>query len=85
MGGIMAKTVGCSDFDQNCAFRITADAGQELMMVDVATSHAMQFHPEFADKESGFRAAINSRIKNLMTQAHMSKDEITEHLQEHKA
>jgi predicted small metal-binding protein len=75
---IMPKTVGCSDFNEDCSFRITADAGQEDMMVDVATSHAMEHHPEFAAKESEFRTAIRSQIKSLMSQAHMSEDEIAE-------
>ena len=74
----MAKTVGCSDFNQNCSFRVTADEGQEDMMVDVATSHAMEYHPEFAPDEDAFREAIRSEIKNLMAQAHMSSSEIDE-------
>ncbi|MDF2461671.1 MAG: hypothetical protein K0S68_1074 [Candidatus Saccharibacteria bacterium] len=75
----MAKTVGCSDFSQDCSFRITADTGQEEMMVDVATAHAMEYHPDFAPDENAFREAINSQIKNLMTQAHMGQAEIAEY------
>jgi predicted small metal-binding protein len=79
MGGkILAKTVGCTDFDQDCPFRITADDGQEDMMVDVATSHALEYHPDFAPDEETFRAAIRSEIKNLMAQAHMSPAEAAE-------
>jgi predicted small metal-binding protein len=74
----MAKTVGCSDFDQDCSFRITADSGQEDMMVDVATAHAMEFHKDFAPDEDTFREAIRSEIKNLMSQAHMGQREIAE-------
>ncbi len=74
----MAKTVGCSDFNQECSFRITAEDGQEAMMVDVATSHAMQYHPEFADNETEFREAIRGQIKSLMAQAHMSEGEMTD-------
>ena len=74
----MAQTVGCSDFAQDCSFRITADEGQEGMMVDVATSHAMQYHHDFAPDESSFRSAIRSEIKHLMSQAHMSPAEINE-------
>ncbi|GAC1600321.1 MAG: hypothetical protein NVS3B29_00590 [Candidatus Saccharimonadales bacterium] len=72
----MAQTVGCSDFNQSCSFRITADEGQENMMVDVATSHALEYHPEFAETEGEFRDAIRSHIKNLMAQAHMPAGEI---------
>jgi predicted small metal-binding protein len=74
----MAKTIGCTDFNQNCAFRITADDGQEDMMVDVATSHALEYHRDFAPDEATFRTAIRSQIKNLMVQAHMSASEIDE-------
>ena len=74
----MAQTVGCSDFNQDCSFRITADEGQEDMMVDVATSHALQYHGEFANSEDEFRTAIRSQIKSLMTQAHMSQAEIAD-------
>jgi predicted small metal-binding protein len=66
----MAKTVGCSDFNQNCSFRITADSGEEDMMVDVATAHAMKYHEDFALDEATFRSA--------MVQAHMSAGEIAE-------
>lgn len=74
----MAKTVGCSDFHQDCAFRITADDDQESMMLDVATAHAMQYHSDFAPTESAFRDAIRTQIKSLMTQAHMPADEVSE-------
>jgi predicted small metal-binding protein len=74
----MAKTVGCSDFNQPCAFRITADEGQEDMMVDVATVHALEYHRQFAPDESTFRTAIRSQIKELMGQAHMSAQEAEE-------
>jgi predicted small metal-binding protein len=74
----MARTVGCSDFHQDCAFRITADEGQEDMMVDVATSHALEYHREFAPDETTFREAIRAQIKNLMVQAHMPGTEIDE-------
>lgn len=74
----MAKTVGCSDFNQDCAFRITADEGQEDMMVDVATSHALEYHRDFAPDESTFREAIRAQIKNLMVQAHMTASEVDE-------
>ncbi len=74
----MAKTVGCSDFSQDCAFRVSAEDGQEDMIVDVATSHAMKFHPDFADTEDQFRDAIRAKIKDLMFQAHMSPIEIAE-------
>jgi predicted small metal-binding protein len=76
----MAKTVGCSDFNQNCSFRIIADEGQEDMMVNVATAHAMQYHRDFAPDEETFRTAIRSEIKNLMIQAHMNDLEIAEAL-----
>jgi predicted small metal-binding protein len=75
----MAKTVGCTDFNQDCSFRITADAGQEEMMVDVATAHAMEHHRDFAPDEDSFREAISSQIKNLMSQAHMGQREIAEY------
>jgi predicted small metal-binding protein len=74
----MAKTVGCSDFDQPCSFRITADEGEEDMMVDVATTHALKHHRDFAPNEQTFREAIRSQIKDLMLQAHMSVSEMTE-------
>jgi predicted small metal-binding protein len=74
----MAKTVGCSDFNQNCSFRITADSGEEDMMVDVATAHAMKYHEDFALDEATFRSAIRSEIRDLMVQAHMSAGEIAE-------
>ena len=74
----MAITVGCSDFSQNCSFRITANDGEEDMMVDVATSHALQHHRDFAPDEATFRTAIRSNIKNLMLQANMSQAEIVE-------
>jgi predicted small metal-binding protein len=74
----MAKTVGCSDFNQDCPFRITADDDQEGMMVDVATSHALRHHPDFASDEAAFREAIRAQIKGLMTQAHMSPAEVAE-------
>lgn len=73
-----AKTVGCSDFNQECAFRITADEGQEDMMVNVATAHALEHHRDFAPDEQTFRDAIRLQIKNLMVQAHMSEPEIAE-------
>lgn len=56
------RTVGCSDFGQSCAFRITADAGQEDMMVEVATAHALRYHSEFSDDEAVFRTAIRAQI-----------------------
>jgi predicted small metal-binding protein len=74
----MAQTVGCSDFNQDCSFRITADDGQEDMMVDVATSHALKFHREFAPTETEFRNAIRSQIKSLLTQAHVSPNEMAD-------
>lgn len=74
----MAKTVGCSDFNEPCSFRITADDGQEDMMVDVATSHALEHHPDFAPDEATFRTAIRSEIKSLMAQAHMSPSDMSE-------
>jgi len=73
-----AKTVGCSDFNQDCNFRITADAGQEDMMVDMATAHALKHHRDFAPDEQTFRDAIRSQIKDLMGQAHMTELEIVE-------
>ena len=76
----MAKTVGCSDFNEPCSFRITADDGEENMMVDVATAHAMKRHPYFADSEQVFRSSIRAEIKNLMAQAHMTPAEITDSL-----
>jgi predicted small metal-binding protein len=76
----VAKTVGCSDFNQNCAFRITADDGQEDMMVNVATSHALQHHRDFAPDEATFREAIRAEIKSLMAQANMSSSEIDDML-----
>ena len=72
----MAQTVGCSDFNQRCAFRITADEGQEDMMVDVATAHALKYHRSFAPTEADFRAAIQSQIKSLLTQAHVSPSDM---------
>jgi predicted small metal-binding protein len=72
----MARTVGCSDFNQACSFRITADDGQEDMMVDVATAHALEHHRDFAPTEGDFREAIRSEIKSLMAQAYMSPSEI---------
>jgi predicted small metal-binding protein len=74
----MAKTVGCSDFNQDCSFRIIADDGQENMIVDMATSHALEYHPDFAPNEIAFREAIRSEIKSLMSQAHMSPSEVAE-------
>lgn len=74
----MAKTVGCSDFNQPCAFRITADDGQEDMMVSVATAHALAFHREFAPDESTFRTAIRAQIKDLLGQAHMTGEDADE-------
>ena len=79
----MAQTVGCSDFSQNCSFRITADEGQEEMMVEVATNHALEYHRDFAPDEQTFRTAIRSEIKSLMTQAHMGQAEIAEAMQQY--
>ena len=77
---VMAQTVGCSDFNQECAFRITADAGQEDMMVDVATAHALKYHREFAPTEADVRTAIRSQIKSLLSQAHVSPTEMADFL-----
>ena len=74
----MAKTVGCTDFNQDCSFRVTADDGQEDTMVDMATSHAMAQHPDIAPDEATFRMAIRGQIKSLMMQAHMSAAEVNE-------
>lgn len=76
----MARTVGCSDFNQTCAFRITADDGQEDMMVDVATAHALKYHRDFAPTETDFRNAIRSQIKNLLSQAHMGPSDMADFL-----
>jgi predicted small metal-binding protein len=77
----MAKTVGCSDFNQDCSFRITADEGQEDMMVDMATGHALRYHGDFADTEDEFREAIRSQIRSLMGQAHMAEADIVSALE----
>jgi predicted small metal-binding protein len=68
----MTKTIGCSDFDQPCSFRITADEGEEDEMVDATTEHALLHHPDLLPDEPTFRNAIRSQIKDLMAQAHMS-------------
>ena len=57
----MAITVGCSDFNETCEFRITSDNGQEDLLVDVATAHALECHPEFADTEQEFRGRYSRR------------------------
>jgi predicted small metal-binding protein len=74
----MARTVGCSDLNQGCSFRITADTGEDDMMVDVATDHAMTHHRDLAPDEESFRSAIRSHIRTIMTQAHMSSAEVNE-------
>ncbi len=74
----MTKTVGCSDFNQPCGFRITADDGQEDMMVELATTHAVAYHREFAPNEATFREAIRGQIKELMGQAGISAAEAEE-------
>jgi hypothetical protein len=76
----MGKTVGCSDFDQDCCFRITAEDGQEDMMVDVATAHALERHRELVDNEQDFRASVRSQIRGLMRQAQMTDHEIADML-----
>lgn len=72
----MAITVGCTDFNQACEFRITANDNSEDLLVDVATAHAMECHPEFAEEESEFREAIRDQIKSLMQQAHSAPSDI---------
>jgi predicted XRE-type DNA-binding protein len=76
----MGKTVGCTDFNQECCFRITAEDGQEDMMVDVATAHAIDRHRELVADEQAFRSSVRSQIKGLMRQAKMSEREIAEAL-----
>lgn len=66
----MAKTIGCSDFNQACEFRITADDEHEQFIEDVATAHAMEHHREFAPDEPSMREAIRSQIKSLYQQSH---------------
>jgi predicted small metal-binding protein len=76
----MGKTVGCTDFNQECCFRITAEDGQEDMMVDVATAHAIDRHRDLVTDEQAFRSSVRSQIKGLMRQAKMSEREIAEAL-----
>jgi predicted small metal-binding protein len=70
----MAKTVGCSDFNQSCEFRIIAGNDETQLIEDTATSHAMEYHREFAPDEPAMREAIRSQIRHLMQQAHMEFD-----------
>jgi predicted small metal-binding protein len=65
----MAKTVGCSDFNQPCEFRVTAGDDQVDLLVDLATAHALEFHPEFEPDEDLLRDAIRDEVKLVLTRA----------------
>jgi predicted XRE-type DNA-binding protein len=70
--------VGCWSFNQDCCFQITAEDGDEDMMVDATTAHALQRHRELVENEGAFRSAVRSQIRSLMQQAQMSDQEIAE-------
>jgi hypothetical protein len=53
-----------------------APFGLPPMKVDMATSHALQYHADFAPTEAEFRAAIRAQIRDLMGQAHMANSDI---------
>ncbi|MBW4062036.1 DUF1059 domain-containing protein [Candidatus Saccharibacteria bacterium] len=66
----MAKTVGCTDFEQNCDFRITAGDTETELIEATASAHALKYHPEFADNDADMRAIIRTHIKSLLSQSH---------------
>jgi predicted small metal-binding protein len=63
----VAITVGCTDFNQTCDFRITSGDDQTEYLVDIATEHALLCHPEFEADQDLLRDAIRSEIKQLIT------------------
>jgi predicted small metal-binding protein len=66
----MAISVGCTDFNEQCEFRVTTNDGDDQTLVDLATPHALQYHNEPGLTEIQMRELVSSQIKSLMQQAH---------------
>ncbi len=71
----MAKTLGCQDVGFECPWRVTAEEGQEEVMVAATIEHAKLSHPELTEDLPQLTSTLQGHISNLYEQAGFSSSE----------
>jgi predicted small metal-binding protein len=66
----MAKSLGCSDLNQDCAFRIVAADDESQLIEETTIAHARKHHPDLAQDEPAMREVIRLHIRSLLLQSH---------------
>lgn len=74
----MTKTLGCQDVGFDCPWRVTAEEGQEPIMVSATVEHAKESHPELTQDIPQLSDTLNAHIRNLYEQAGFNPDDDTD-------